>query len=142
MYDAFLGTIALFAFDWAPKGWARCEGQILAIPQNTALFALLGVTYGGNGVTTFALPDLRGRTPMGAGQGPGLSPRQQGQAGGTEIVSLLQSQMPAHTHGITAAAAATSKAPMGNLPAVSTGGAAYGPTPAGAMSGVMVGVAR
>lgn len=133
MYDAYIGTIALFAFDFAPRGWATCQGQILSISQNTALFSLLGTTYGGDGRTTFALPNLSGRTPIGAGQGPGLSPRYQGEQGGQEHVTLLQTEMPAHVHGVNAAVAATSKAPNGNLPAVSSGGAAYGPTASGAM---------
>lgn len=88
-------------FNFPPRGYATCQGQILSIAQNTALFSLLGTTYGGNGQTTFALPDLRGRLPMGQGQGPGLSPRTLGEVSGTETVTLLVTQMPAHNHGFT-----------------------------------------
>jgi microcystin-dependent protein len=96
--DPFLGEIRLFGFNFAPTGWALCNGQIMSIAQNTALFSLLGTTYGGNGQTTFALPDLQGRVPMAAGQGPGLSPRDLGEEGGEENVTLLASEMPVHTH--------------------------------------------
>jgi len=94
----FLGQIMLFAGNFAPRGWALCNGQILSIAQNTALFSLLGTTYGGNGQTTFALPDLRGRVPNHAGQGPGLSNYVQGQVGGEESVTLNTNQIPPHTH--------------------------------------------
>jgi microcystin-dependent protein len=99
--DEFLGIIKIFAGNFAPRGWAFCEGQLLAISQNTALFSLLGTTYGGNGQTTFALPDLRGRVPLHAGSGsagPGLSAYTLGEASGTENVTLLTSQMPTHNH--------------------------------------------
>lgn len=96
--DPFLGELAMFGNNFCPNGWAPAQGQILSIAQNTALFALLGTTYGGNGVTTFALPDLRGRTAIGEGQGPGLSNRILGEQGGSETVTLLSSEMPAHTH--------------------------------------------
>ena len=102
MSDPYIGEIRLFGFDFAPTGWAQCNGQLLAINQNTALFSILGVTYGGNGTTTFALPNLLGQAPLGAGQGPGLSDRVLGESGGEAVVTLLNSQMPAHTH--TAAA--------------------------------------
>jgi len=88
----------MFGFNFAPRGWARCDGQLLPIAQNTALFSLLGTTYGGDGRTTFALPDLRGRVPIHPGNGPGLSPYQQGQRGGTENVTLIAQQIPAHSH--------------------------------------------
>ena len=104
--DEFLGTIKIFGFNFAPRGWATCQGQILPIAQNTALFSLLGTTYGGNGQTTFALPDLRGRTAVGMGQGPGLSSYDIGQVGGTENTTLLVTQMPAHTHAPTLAVTA------------------------------------
>lgn len=96
----YIGEIALFGFNFAPTGWALCQGQLLAISQNTALFSILGTTYGGNGKTTFALPDLRGRVPLHSGfdAGPGLSPRFLGEAGGAENSTLLISEMPAHTH--------------------------------------------
>lgn len=96
--DPFIGEIRLMSFPFAPKNWAYCQGQLLSIQQYTALFSLLGVTYGGNGVSTFGLPDLRGRAIVGAGSGPGLSPYSPGQAGGTEGVTLAQTQMPKHDH--------------------------------------------
>ena len=98
MTEPFLGTIVLFAGNFAPRGWAMCNGQILSISQNTALFSILGTTYGGNGVTTFALPDLRGRAPIGFNQGPGLSNHQLGEEGGTETVTLTVGEIPAHQH--------------------------------------------
>ncbi len=104
MSTPFLGEIKIFSFDWAPKGWALCNGQILSIQQNQALFALLGTNYGGNGVSTFALPNLLGRWVFGFGQGPGLSNYVQGEAIGAESVSLLGSQIPAHTHSVKAVA--------------------------------------
>lgn len=96
----FMGELSLFAFGFAPQGWAICSGQLLAIAQNSALFSLLGTLYGGNGTTTFALPDLRGRTPISSGQGPGLSNYSQGTALGTESVTLNTSQLPAHNHSL------------------------------------------
>ena len=96
--DPFLGEIRLFPYTFAPRGWAFCNGQILSISQNTALFALIGTTYGGDGRTTFALPDLRGRVAVSSGQGPGLSTYDLGAAGGTESVSLTESEMPIHQH--------------------------------------------
>ena len=98
MSDPFVGEIREFAFNFAPKGWAKCNGQLLAISQNTALFSILGVTYGGDGKSTFALPDLQGRVPMGPGQGQGLSQRDVGEEGGAETITLLTSEMPVHTH--------------------------------------------
>lgn len=99
--EGYIAQIILFAGTFAPRGWAFCQGQILSISQNTALFSLLGTTYGGNGQTTFALPDLRGRAPIGTGQGPGLSSISLGQMAGTENVTLLITQLPAHTHTVT-----------------------------------------
>lgn len=99
--DPFVAEIRIFPFNFAPKGWAFCDGQILPLSQNTALFALLGTTYGGNGSSTFALPNLQGRAPMHPGQGPGLSLYDLGQEGGSETVSLLESEMPAHAHNMT-----------------------------------------
>src|SRR5205809_813731 len=98
MQDPWLGEIALVAFNFAPQGWAFCNGQILSINQNTALFSLLGTQYGGDGQTTFALPDLRSRVPLCFGQGPGLSNYSIGITGGTEGVTLNSQQMPAHSH--------------------------------------------
>jgi microcystin-dependent protein len=100
--DAYLGEIRWVAFNFAPLGWAECNGQIMAISQNTALFSLLGTTYGGNGITTFALPDLRGRVMVHTGMGPGLSNRDMGEVGGAEATTLQVSQMPAHDHGLSA----------------------------------------
>jgi microcystin-dependent protein len=98
MAEPFLGSIILFGGNFAPRGWAFCNGQILAISQNTALFSLLGTTYGGNGQTTFALPDLRGRAPIHFGQGPGLQNYALGEVGGEEAVTLTAPQLPSHTH--------------------------------------------
>src|SRR5690606_34266597 len=103
--EQLLGQIIMVGFNFAPRGWAFCDGRLLPIAQNTALFSLLGTTYGGNGQTTFALPDLRGRCAVGMGQGPGLSQRVQGEMSGTENVTLIQTQMPAHTHTLMASTA-------------------------------------
>lgn len=107
MSDPFLGEIKMVGFNFAPVGYALCNGSLMSIAQNSALFALLGTTYGGNGTVTFGLPDLRGRSPVGMGQGPGLTPVQQGELSGTESVTILSSQMPMHNHLITVAGAAT-----------------------------------
>lgn len=101
--DPFVAEIRIFPFNFAPKGWAWCDGQLLPLSQNTALFSLLGTTYGGNGKSNFALPDLQGRTPMHPGQGPGLSLHDLGETGGSETVSLLESEIPAHSHTLMAA---------------------------------------
>ena len=98
MSEPFLGEIRAFGFNFAPRGWAMCNGQLLPIAQNTALFSLLGTTYGGNGQTTFALPDLRGRVPVHMGQGHGLSNRIQGEQSGEENHTLIITEMPAHAH--------------------------------------------
>jgi microcystin-dependent protein len=98
MTEPFLGEIRLFPYTFAPVGWALCDGQILSISQNTALFSLIGTIYGGDGQRTFALPDLRGRVAVSAGQGPGLSAYEVGETGGLETVSLAKRQMPAHSH--------------------------------------------
>ncbi|NQD96545.1 phage tail protein [Pseudomonas sp. CrR25] len=98
MSEPFIGEIRMVGFNFAPRGWAFCQGQLISIAQNTALFSLLGTLYGGNGQTTFGLPDLRGRGPVGMGQGPGLSTIEQGELSGTEQVTLLSTQMPAHNH--------------------------------------------
>ena len=100
--EPFLGQIIMVGFNFAPRGWAMCNGQLLSIAQNSALFALLGTTYGGDGQTTFALPDLRGRCAIGMGQGPGLTNYTQGEKGGVENVTLIQTQMPSHTHALAA----------------------------------------
>lgn len=98
--EPFIGQIQLFGFNFAPRGWAYCHGQILSIAQNSALFSLLGTMYGGNGQTTFALPDLRGRVAIGHGQSPGFSTYTLGEQGGAESVTLLPNQMPSHSHPI------------------------------------------
>ena len=98
MSSQFVAEIRIFPCNFAPRGWAWCDGQILPISQNTALFSLLGTTYGGNGQSTFALPDLQGRAPMHPGQGPGLSLHDLGEESGSETVTLLESEMPAHAH--------------------------------------------
>lgn len=100
--EGTIGEIRMFAGNFAPRNWAFCAGQIMSIAQNTALFSILGTTYGGNGQTTFGLPDLRSRVPIGVGQGPGLSNISLGEVSGTETVTLLTTQMPAHTHTATA----------------------------------------
>ena len=118
MSDPFLGEIRIFAGNFAPYGWAFCHGQILPIVQNTALFSLLGTIYGGDGRTTFALPNLQGRIPLHFGQGPGLSSRSLGEQIGTESVSLTQNQMPSHSHAgsaLNAANAGTNNQPENNL---------------------------
>jgi microcystin-dependent protein len=102
MANPFVAEIRIFPFNFAPKGWAFCNGQLLPISQNTALFSLLGTTYGGDGKSNFALPDLQGNAPMHPGQGPGLSLHDLGETGGSDSVTLLQSEMPAHSHGVLA----------------------------------------
>jgi microcystin-dependent protein len=99
MSEPFVGEIRMFAGNFAPRGWAFCDGQLLAVSQNDALFSLLGTIYGGDGRTTFGLPDLRGRIPIHAGQGPGLSQRRLGAKGGAEDVTVTVNQLPSHSHG-------------------------------------------
>src|SRR5215470_10981339 len=98
MSNLFLAEIRIFPFNFATKGWAFCDGQILPLSQNTALFSLLGTTYGGNGQSNFALPNLQGSAPMQPGQGPGLSLHDLGEAAGSDTVTLLQSEIPGHSH--------------------------------------------
>ncbi len=102
MADPFVAEIRIFPFNFAPKGWAFCNGQLLPLSQNTALFSLLGTTYGGDGKSNFALPDLEGSAGMHPGQGPGLSLHDLGETGGSETVTLLESEIPAHTHSMRA----------------------------------------
>lgn len=106
MADPFVAEIRIFPFNFPPKGWAWCDGQLLPLSQNTALFSLLGTTYGGNGKSNFALPDLGGRAPMHPGQGPSLSLHDLGETGGVETVTLLESEIPSHTHQLKGLAAA------------------------------------
>ena len=102
--DPYVAEIRIFPFNFAPKGWAFCDGQILPLSQNTALFSLLGTTYGGDGKSNFALPNMQGNAPMHPGQGPGLSLHDLGETGGSETVSLLESEIPAHSHSLQASA--------------------------------------
>ena len=114
MADPFVAEIRIFPFNFAPKGWAWCDGQLLPLSQNTALFSLLGTTYGGNGKSNFALPDLQGRAPMHPGQGPGLSLHDLGETGGSETVSLLKSEIPSHAHTLSVSnQMASSTSPQG-----------------------------
>lgn len=103
MADPFVAEIRIFPFNFAPRGWAFCDGQLLPLSQNTALFSLLGTTYGGNGKSNFALPNMQGNAPMFWGQGPGLSLRDIGETGGSETVTLLESEIPSHPHSMMAA---------------------------------------
>lgn len=122
--EAYMGTVMAWAPNFAPRGWAFCQGQTLSISQNSALFSLLGTTYGGDGQTTFRLPDLRGRTPLGPGQGPGLSSYELGQVSGSESVTITQNEMPAHNH----------PAQTGNAPIQVSAGNADASTPANGSS--------
>jgi len=124
--DPFVAEIRIFPFNFAPKGWAWCDGQLLPLSQNTALFSLLGTTYGGDGKSNFALPDLQGRAPMHPGQGPGLSLHDLGETGGSETVSLLQSEMPIHTHSLMGVNVAGNRSnPVGNSIARGSAGTVY-----------------
>lgn len=118
--DPFLGQIMAVGFTFAPRGWAMCNGQILPIAQNTALFSLLGTTYGGNGQNTFALPDLRGRVPVGMGQGSGMSNITQGEANGSPTTTLNTPNMPIHTHPATVT-------PTGSIMASTSAGSLQAP---------------
>jgi microcystin-dependent protein len=130
MADPFVAEIRIFPFNFAPKGWAWCDGQLLPLSQNTALFSLLGTTYGGNGKSNFALPDLQGRAPMHPEQGPGLSLHDLGEAGGSETVTLLESEIPSHSHVMRASAQdGTTRIVSGQLPAAGVGAGLYGPQP-------------
>ena len=116
MAEPFIGEIRMFAGNFAPRSWAFCNGQLLQVNQNDALFSLLGTIYGGDGRTTFGLPDLRGRLPIHAGTGPGLTPRAQGQKSGTETVTPTAAQLPSHTHALQASTQpADSALPQDNL---------------------------
>src|SRR5262252_10881959 len=131
MANPFLAEIRIFPFNIAPKGWAWCDGQLMPLSQNTALFSLLGTTYGGDGKSNFALPNLQGCAPMHPGQGPGLSLYDLGETSGSETVSLLQSEIPSHAHALTAQTTAGSKStPANNSIARVSGATPYLP-PAG-----------
>lgn len=126
MSEPFVGEIRMFAGTFAPRGWAFCNGQLLAVSQNDALFSLLGTIYGGDGRTTFGLPDLRGRIPVHTGTGPGLSPRPLGAKGGQEQVTLTVNQLPLHTHSMQASAnLGGDSSPAGKVPAESPSVALY-----------------
>jgi microcystin-dependent protein len=127
MADPFVAEIRIFPFNFAPKGWAWCNGQLLPLSQNTALFSLLGTTYGGDGKSNFALPDLEGSAPMHPGQGPGLSLYDLGQSGGSDTVTLLESEIPSHSHALQANGAPADLQLAGPDRALgrSTGGNAY-----------------
>lgn len=114
MSEPFIGEIRMFGFTFAPRGWANCSGQIMSIAQNTALFSLINTYYGGNGQTTFALPDMRGRVSVNQGQGPGLSPYSIGQTGGVESVTLNTNQMPMHNHLVSASSSPSNATRPGN----------------------------
>lgn len=130
--DPFVAEIRIFAFNFAPKGWAFCDGQILPLSQNTALFSLLGTTYGGDGKSNFALPNMQGNVPMHPGQGPGLSLHDLGETGGSDTVSLLESEIPSHSHSMSAYSALGDRLiPVGNALSRVTGATTYIP-PAGA----------
>jgi microcystin-dependent protein len=118
MADPFVAEIRIFPFNFAPKGWAWCDGQLLPLSQNTALFSLLGTTYGGDGKSNFALPDMQGNAPMHPGQGPGLSLHDLGETGGSDTVTLLESEIPSHNHNFVASQAdGISRLPAANLAA-------------------------
>jgi len=137
--DPFVAEIRIFPFNFPPKGWAFCDGQLLPLSQNTALFSLLGTTYGGNGLSNFALPNMQGNAPMHPGQGPGLSLHDLGETGGSQTVSLLESEIPQHSHGLMAAATtATKSTPANNSLAKVSGATPFLPptgAPLVAMSG-------
>lgn len=124
MADPFVAEIRIFPFNFAPKGWAWCDGQLMPLSQNTALFSLLGTTYGGDGKSNFALPDLQRRAPMHPGQGPGLSLHDLGETGGSETVTLLESEIPAHSHALESSASfnASNNDPTGNVLAKAAAG--------------------
>jgi microcystin-dependent protein len=142
MATPLLGEIKMVPYNFAPKGWAFCNGQLLSISQNTALFSLLGTTYGGNGTTTFALPDFRGRVPTSAGQGPGLSNYTLGEQTGTESVTLTVAQLPAHNHTVNGVASGGNQAsPAGGSPAIESTGTSLdysSAAPNSAMNAAMV----
>src|SRR5215831_14867933 len=123
MADPFVAEIRIFPFNFPPKGWAFCDGQILPLSQNTALFSLLGTTYGGDGKSNFALPNMQGSAPMHPGQGPGLSLHDLGETGGSDTVTLLESEMPAHSHGLNASnRQGTDQSPLNEMFAGGVGG--------------------
>jgi microcystin-dependent protein len=144
MASSFLGQILLVPYNFAPRGYAFCSGQLLSIQQNSALFSLLGTTYGGNGVTTFALPDLRGRVPISAGQGLGLSPYTLGEQTGSEAHTLITTEIPQHNHAVFCSTnAGTQQSPQNGFPAPDQTGNAvpYGTPSNSNMNPAMIGMA-
>jgi microcystin-dependent protein len=143
MADPFVAEIRIFPFNFAPRGWAFCNGQLLPLSQNTALFSLLGTIYGGNGQTNFALPNLQGNAPMFYGQGPGLSLRNIGETSGSQTVTLQTSQIPAHNHNEvvrpTALASGQQNTPVGNFGGRSNSRPYNATGPNGAMGATAVG---
>ena len=133
MSEPFIAEIRIFSGNFAPSGWAFCNGQLLPVAQNTALFSIIGTTYGGDGRTTFALPDLQGRVPMHPGRGPGLTARRLGESGGQDTVTLAESQMPAHTHMARVTAGPGNRPGPGD----STLARAIGATPYGPADGLV-----
>jgi microcystin-dependent protein len=129
MSNPYVGEIRLFAGNFAPLNWMLCQGQQISISENETLFNLIGTTYGGDGQTTFALPDLRGRVPVHQGQGPGTSARTLGEVGGSEAVTLLAGQLPAHTHTLKGSTAAATGATPGGALLAATGVNSYDPSP-------------
>ena len=130
MSDPFLAEIRVFGFNFPPRGWAFCDGQLLPISQNTALFSLLGTTYGGNGASNFALPDMQGRSPLCAGQSTTGTTYDLGPGSGTDFVTLLQTELPLHNHGALASGrTATARTPNNQLPAAGSGVQLYGASP-------------
>jgi microcystin-dependent protein len=142
MSEPFIAEIRVFAGNFAPRGWALCNGQLLPIAQNTALFSLVGSTYGGDARTTFALPDLQGRAPMHPGRGPGLTDRRLGDRGGVEAVTLTEAQMPNHPHQARGVAfpGNSSDASGGAIAQANDGSNLYGASPNADMSAEAVGV--
>lgn len=137
--ESYVGQIIPVAFDYAPKGWFLCQGQLLPIQQYSALFSLLGVYYGGNGQTTFALPDLRGRQPLGMGQGIGWTNRPLGEGGGVELVTLTTGNLPSHSHSVACNGDETDvNTPANSVPGA---GANYAATANSTMSQLMIGAA-
>lgn len=143
MSDPFMGEIRMVGFNFAPRGWATCQGQIMAIAQNSALFALLGTIYGGNGQTTFGLPNFSGRSPVGQGTGPGLTPITIGEVAGTENITMNINQMPMHTHVATASSStgtaqiAVPAATTGTTQATPSTGTVLGPIAAAGRAGTL-----
>lgn len=136
--NPFIGQLMCVGFNFAPKGWALCQGQLMSIQQNTALFSLLGTMYGGDGKTTFGLPDLRGRIPLGPGQGPGLQSYQQGEQAGVEAVTITSATLPSHSHAVNGAEGeATEPSPAG---ATFSSGGSYDANANAAMNEAMIAV--